>query len=72
MAHISEHINSKKPQNHSHYQTSKMIVNLGINKWENNNNSTCQISRIQKLLLMSIVDTPEKDLSNVDIENQTS
>ena len=44
----------------------KMIVNLGSNKCENDNKSTCQLSCIYNSLLMSIVDTPEKDLSNID------
>ena len=43
-----------------------MNVNLGSKKCENNNNSTCQLNHPQNLLLMSIVDTPEKDVSNVD------
>ena len=42
-----------------------MIVNLGNNKCENNNNSKCHINNIQKSLLMSIIDTPEKDVSNI-------
>ena len=45
-----------------------MIVNLGSEKCDNNNNSTCQLSRLQNSLLVSIVDIPEKDLSNVDLE----
>ena len=44
----------------------EMIFNLGNKKCENNNNSTGHINRIQKSLLISIVDTPEKDVSNVD------
>ena len=44
----------------------KMIVNLGNNKFEDNNNSTCQLIRLQNLLLISTVDTHEKGLSNVD------
>ena len=43
-----------------------MIVNLCNNKCENNNNPTCQLSSIQHLLLMSIVDIPVKYLRNVD------
>ena len=49
----------------------KIIVNLGSKKCENNNNSTCQLIRIQNALLESIVNTPEKDLPNVDFGNQT-
>ena len=44
----------------------KITVNLSNNKCENNNNSTGHINYIQKLLLMSIFDTPEKDVSNID------
>ena len=44
----------------------KVIVNLGSNKFEDNNNSTCQLNHLQNSLLMSIVDTPEKDISKVD------
>ena len=47
---------------------SKIIVNLGSKKGKNNNNSTCQLSCLQNYLLMNIVDTPEKDLPNVDSE----
>ena len=44
----------------------KMIVDLSNNKCQNNNNSTGHINHIQISLLMSIVDTPEKYVSNVD------
>ena len=44
----------------------KMIVNLSNNKYKNNNKSTGHINHIQKSLLMSIVDTPEKGVSNVN------
>ena len=49
MANISEHIISD--------QTRK------IKKCENNNNSTCQLRCLHNILLMNIVNTPEKDLS---------
>ena len=49
----------------------KMIVNLGNNKCEDNTNSAYQLSGLRKLLLMSIVDAPEKGLVNVDFGNQT-
>ena len=39
-----------------------MIANLGNKKCENNNNFTCQLNHIQNLLLISIVNTHEKDL----------
>ena len=66
MDQISEHINSSNNKIHSYDQMSKIVVNLVSKKCENNNNSTCQINRLQNFLLMSIVDTPERDLSNVD------
>ena len=53
---------------HFYYQMIKLIVNLGSKKCEKSNNFTFQLSRIQNLLLMSIVDAPEKDVSNVDSE----
>ena len=65
MDHISKHINSSK-KNHSHDKMSKIVVNLGSKKFENNNNSTWQLNNIQNLLLMSIVDNPENYISNVD------
>ena len=43
-----------------------MIVNLSNKRYKNNNNYTGHLNHIQKLLWMSIVDTPEKDISNVD------
>ena len=64
----SEHINSLNHKIHSYDQIIKMIVNLGNNKCENNNNSTFQLSSLQNSSFMSIVDTPEQDLSNVDLE----
>ena len=45
---------------------SKIIVSLGINKDKNNDNSYPQLTLLQNYLLMGIVDTPEKDLSNVE------
>ena len=44
----------------------EMIVNLGNKKSENNNSYKLHINHIQKSLLMSIVDTPEKNVSNID------
>ena len=68
MAHISERVNSSNHKMHSYDQMSKIIINLGSKKLENNNNSTCQIIRLHNLLLISIVDTPETYLQNVDLE----
>ena len=44
---ISGHINSLNHKFHSYDQTRKMIFNSGIKKFENNNNSTCQLIRPQ-------------------------
>ena len=66
MDQISEHINSSNNKIHSYDQMSKIVVNLVSKKCENNNNSTCQLIRIQKFLLMSTFDTPAKDVPNVD------
>ena len=44
----------------------KIIVNLGSKKGKNNDISSCQIACLNNSLLMSIFDTPEKDLSDVD------
>ena len=44
----------------------EMIVNLSYKKCKNKNNSAGHLNHIQKSLLISIVDTPEKDVSNVD------
>ena len=44
----------------------KNIVNLSNNKYKNNNNFTGNLNHTQKLLSMIIVDTPQKDVSNVD------
>ena len=64
-------VNTSIPQKkkiHFYYKMSKIILNLGSNKFKNNNNSTYQLSCLFNLLLISIVDTHEKDLSNVDSE----
>ena len=66
MAQISEHINSSNHKIYFYNHMGKMIVNLSNKIFENNNKSTGHINNTQKLLLMSIVDTPEKDVSNVD------
>ena len=63
MAWISEHINLSNQKIHSYDQMRKIIVNLIIKKYEDNNNSTCQLNHLHNSLLVSIVDTPEKDVS---------
>ena len=66
MAQISEHINSSNNKIHSYYQMVKIIVNLSKQKFKNNNKPLGHLNQIQKSLLMSIFDTPEKYVSNVD------
>ena len=48
-----------------------MIFNLGSNKVDNKDNSSRQIYCLQNSLLMSIVDTPKKGLSNVEDKYDT-
>ena len=43
-----------------------MVVNLGSKKGETNNNSFSRLTRLYISLLMRTVDTPEKDLSDID------
>ena len=66
LAHINEHINSSNHNIHTYYQISNIIVNLCSKRGKNNNNSTCRLSSSQKLLIMSIFNTPEDYLPNVD------
>ena len=67
MDQISEHINFSNHKIHSYDKMSKMIVNLGSNKFENNNNnSSWQLTCLHNSSLMIIVNTPENGLSNVD------
>ena len=66
MYQISEKINSSNHKIHSYDNMGKMIVDLSNKKFKNSNISTGHINHIQKSLSMSIVDTPEKDVSNID------
>ena len=66
MDQISEHINSSNNKIHSYDQMRKMVVNLGSKKGKNNYKSSPKLTCLQNSLLMSIVDTPEKDLSNFE------
>ena len=66
MDQISEHIKYSNHKIHSYDQMRKMIVNLGSNKCENNNNFKRQLNHPQNLSLMSVVETPKKDVSYVD------
>ena len=66
MAQISEHINYSYHKIHSYDQMSKIIVNFGSKKGENNENSSRQLIHIHNSLLMIIFDIPTKYLSNVN------
>ena len=66
MTQISGHINHSNHKMHSYDQMVKMIVTLSNKKWENNNKSTVKINQILILLLLSIVETPEMYVSNVN------
>ena len=66
MAQNSEHINPLNHKINYLYQISNIIVNLGINKGEKNDNYSFQLTRIQNSLLISIVDSPENYLFNAD------
>ena len=44
----------------------KIIVNLGIKKDKNSNKLSPQLTRLQNSLLISIVENPERGLSNVE------
>ena len=59
MSQIIEHMNSSNRKMHSYYQTSKIIVNSGSKKGENNDNPSLQLNHPKNSLLMSIVHTPE-------------
>ena len=66
MGDIGEHINHSNHKIHSYDKSRKIIVNLGNEKYEYNNNSTYQSNHIQNSLLMIIVNTPENDASKLD------
>ena len=60
MDQTSEHINSSNNKINFHDQMRKIIVNLVSKKYENNNTSTCQLTRLHNFLFMSIVDICDK------------
>ena len=64
MDQIREHISSSI-LNKSCDQMRRMVVNLCSNKFENNENSSLQLTHIHNSLLIIIVDNPEKYLSNI-------
>ena len=72
MAHISEHIGSSNHNIHSYDQMSKIIVKFGSKKWWYNDISTCQLTSLKSLLLIRIVDTPEKDFYHGEVKSVTN
>ena len=64
MDQISKHVTSSNHNIYYNDQMNKIIDNLNSKKCKNNNKSTCHLNQVQKLLLLSIVDTPEKYVSN--------
>ena len=71
MAQINEHVNYSFKKKLSHDQMRIIVVSLVSKKWKNNNNSTCQLNRLQNSILMSIVDIHETDLSDIDWKSGT-
>ena len=62
-------MNTLTPQinkQYSYNQIRKIIGNLVNEECEDNNKSTCQLNHLQNLLLISIADNPEKDVSKVE------
>ena len=51
---------------HSFNQMRKIVVNLGSDKGEKNDNFSTQLTHIHNSLLMSISNSPKNYLSNVD------
>ena len=49
-----------------------MVTNLGSKKGNKNNESYPQLHRIHDLLIISTVNTPEKDLSHGGVKSVTS
>ena len=65
MSQINEYINSSNLKKY-YNKVSKMIVKLVINKGKNKDNTYPQLIRLHNSLLMSIFDTSENYLSNVE------
>ena len=63
---VSEHINSSNHKIISFDKMSKIIVKLGSEKCETNKNNTCQLICLYNSLILSIDNTPEKDVSIID------
>ena len=59
MYQISEQINTTN-KNHFHDKIRKLIVDLGHNKGNKNDNSSPELTNMKNYLLLRIFDTPEK------------
>ena len=55
---ISQHINYSNQKIHYYDQIRKMIVNLGSNKGDKNDDSSPKLTHLHNILLMSIFDKP--------------
>ena len=66
MNHVRESIHYSNHKIIIFDQISEIIVHLGSKKCENNYTSSFKLTYQNNQLLMSIVDTTEKDLSSVD------
>ena len=64
MDNISQHINYSNQKNQSYDKMSKVIVNLGSNQGDKNDDSSTKITHLQNKLLMIIFDTPGNDISH--------
>ena len=63
---FSERIIYSNHEIRSYDQTRKNILSLGSKKGQNENNASCQLICLYNSLITSIVNSPEKDSSNVD------
>ena len=72
MDQISQHINIKKHRIIFYNQKRKIMVNSGSKKDNKSDDSSSKITDIQNYLVMSIFDTPEKDVSNSRRNSLTS
>ena len=64
MYQISQHINTTNRKLHSYNQMSRKIVNLGVKKVDKNDNLFPKVMNIQNYLLMRIIYTSKKYVSN--------
>ena len=64
MDNISQHINYSNQKIQSYDKMSKIILNLGSNQGDKNDDSSTKITHLQNKLLMIIFDTPGNDISH--------